>query len=139
MKVDPVCLRDFLPYARSHARLSLFLRTVFDLFIFVLAVFVTVLYRSGGMNEENLPSPDALLAEAEQERSPNILSSYWAVMHTLRNKGFSYREIAAWLSGRGVQVDHNEVYRAYTRELSDYQAADEEKLSDDEARREAGL
>ncbi|MFM7101934.1 MAG: hypothetical protein ACKO3N_12270, partial [Verrucomicrobiota bacterium] len=30
---------------------------------------------------------------------------------TLRDKGFSYREIAAWLAGRGVAADHNAVYR----------------------------
>jgi hypothetical protein len=33
-----------------------------------------------------------------------------------------YREIADWFSERGVDVDHNAVYRVYTNSLSDHDA-----------------
>jgi hypothetical protein len=57
--------------------------------------------------------PDIALQEAQQELDKNFLLQYLETMHVLREKGFSYREIASWLAERGVDVDHNEVYRVY--------------------------
>ena len=65
------------------------------------------------------------------------MSAYCPVIATLRGKGFSYREIAEWLSERGVDVDHNAVYRVYLNSLSKYEAAIEEKEIDEEAQEEA--
>jgi hypothetical protein len=64
-----------------------------------------------------MPAPEQLLMEAEGEANYRNLASYSAVIGTLRGKGFSYREIAEWLSERGVPVDHNAVYRIYTNSL----------------------
>jgi hypothetical protein len=97
-------------------------------FVFVLDVFGFVHYCSGVENE--LPPPDALLAEAEAELSPRVIERYVDVITTLREKDFSYREIAAWLCERGVRVDHNEVYRAYTKNMPDHErgeVAEEDK------------
>jgi len=69
-----------------------------------------------------MPPPDALLREAEEEPNYRDLSEYCPVIATLRGKGFSYREIAEWLSERGVELDHNAVYRLYTRNMSDHEA-----------------
>lgn len=75
--------------------------------------------------------------EAEQELNSWDLSQYSEVIGTLRRKRFSYREIAEWLSERGIPVDHNAVYRVYTNSLSVYEAATEEQEVDREAQEEA--
>jgi hypothetical protein len=82
-----------------------------------------------------MPPPDALLREAEKEPNYRDLSEYCPVIATLRGKGFSYREIAEWLSQRGVELDHNAVYRLYTRNMSVHEA----KMEDQEADLEAQL
>lgn len=58
------------------------------------------------------PDPQHLVAAAAAEASRRPLRDYAEALRTLRDKGFSYREIAAWLAGRGVEADHNAVYRA---------------------------
>jgi hypothetical protein len=58
-------------------------------------------------------------------------------IQTLREKGFSYREIADWVSQRGVDVDHNAVYRVYRNSLSDYDAHLEDLQEAEEAQEEA--
>jgi hypothetical protein len=74
------------------------------------------------------PTPERLLAEAEQEIDKKALDGYGSVIRTLRDKKrFSYREIAEWLSERGVTSDHNAVYRAYMRNLTPNEREDEEK------------
>jgi hypothetical protein len=83
-----------------------------------------------------MPPPDALLREAEDEPNYRDLSEYCPVIATLRGKGFSYREIAEWLSERGVELDHNAVYRLYTRNLSDHEARMEDQEADLEAQLE---
>ena len=57
--------------------------------------------------------PDIARQMAEEEVDRDLLRQYVDTIHVLREKGFSYREIAEWLSDRGVDVDHNEVYRTY--------------------------
>jgi len=83
------------------------------------------------------PPPDILLEEAEAEPNYRDLGEYFEVMRRLRDKGFSYREIAGWLSERGVDADHNAVYRVYMRNLSDDEAHMEEQEADREAQEEA--
>ncbi len=84
-----------------------------------------------------MPRPEALLMEAEQELNCNDFSAYSEVIRTLRNKRFSYREIAEWLTERGVPVDHNAVYRIYTKSLTDFDAAMEAAEVDREEEEEA--
>ncbi len=83
------------------------------------------------------PAPDLLLQEAEQEPDYRSLAVYARSIGVLRKKGFSYREIAEWFSDRGVDVDHNAVYRVYTNSLSDLDAHMEAKRENDEALEEA--
>ena len=79
------------------------------------------------------PPPEILLHEAEQEGDQAVLRQYAQVIHVLRGKHFSYREIADWLNERGVKTDRNEVYRIYSKilppevEAQESQEADEEK------------
>jgi transposase-like protein len=84
-----------------------------------------------------MPPPELLFHEAEQEPDFRTLSAYADSIGMLRTKGFSYREIAEWLSQRGIHVDHNAVYRVYTNSLSDYDAHLEDLREAEEAQREA--
>ena len=84
-----------------------------------------------------MPPPEFLFREAEQEPDFRTLSAYVDSIRTLRDKGFSYREIAHWLSQRGVAVDHNAVYPVYTNSLSDYDAHLEGLREAEEAREAA--
>jgi hypothetical protein len=84
-----------------------------------------------------MPDPERLFREAEQEPDFRALSAYVDSIRMLRDKGFSYREIADWLSERDLEVDHNAVYRAYTKNLSDYEAHLEDQREADEAYEEA--
>jgi hypothetical protein len=83
------------------------------------------------------PPPEALFHEAESEPDFRSLSQYKDSIRVLRNKRFSYRDIADWLSERGVPADHNSVYRVYTKSLSDYDAHLEAQRVDEEDRDEA--
>jgi len=85
----------------------------------------------------SLPPPEFLFREAEQEPDLLTLSAYVDSIGMLRRKGFSYRDIAHWLSERGVDVDHNAVYRVYTNSLSDYDAHLEDLREAEEAEEEA--
>jgi hypothetical protein len=85
----------------------------------------------------SMPPPEVLFQEAEQEPDFRALSAYSDSIRMLRGKGFSYREIADWLSERGFDVDHNAVYRVYTNSLSDYDAHLEELREAEEAQQEA--
>src|SRR6266480_3162001 len=64
----------------------------------------------------SMPPPELLFREAEQEPDFRTLSAYVDSVRTLRDKGFSYRDIADWLSERGVHADHNAVYRVRSEE-----------------------
>jgi len=60
------------------------------------------------------PEPHDLLKEAEREVAHGDLKNYATVIATLRKKGFSFREIAEWLNARGLETNHNAVYRVFT-------------------------
>ncbi len=83
------------------------------------------------------PPPEVLFLEAEQEPDNRELGQYLDSIRVLRGKSFSYREIAEWLSERGVNADHNSVYRVYTKSLSDWHAHLEAEREADEERDEA--
>ena len=82
------------------------------------------------------PPVEALLAEAEQEEDQQELREYAEVIGVLRQKHFSYREIAEWLNERGFQTDRNEVYRLYCKTLHPAEAAQESQAADEEDRTE---
>ena len=85
----------------------------------------------------SMPPPDVLFREAEGEPDFRALSAYADSIGMLRDKGFSYREIADWFSERGIDVDHNAVYRVYTNSLSNYDAHLENLREAEEAYEEA--
>jgi hypothetical protein len=85
----------------------------------------------------SMPPPDWLFQQAEQEPDFQTLSAYVDSIQLLRDKGFSYREIAQWLSEHGVLADHNAVYRVYHNNLSDYDSYLEDQRENQEALDEA--
>jgi len=67
--------------------------------------------------QEFMADPQQLHAEAQKEPRRRVLGDYRDTIRLLREeKGFSLREIAAWFQERGLQVDHNAIWRAYAKE-----------------------
>jgi hypothetical protein len=66
--------------------------------------------------EEFAVDPLQLQAEAQNEPRRRGLDDYRDAIRVLKEqKGFSLREIAAWLQQRGLKVDHNAVWRTYSK------------------------
>ena len=85
---------------------------------------------SGGSHSP-FPEPHDLLKEAEKEIGHSDLKNYARVIAKLRQKGFSFRDIAEWLKARGVPTNHNAVYRVFTTCLARGEAEDiEERLEE---------
>src|ERR1039457_3949225 len=71
---------------------------------------------SGMANEEFTANPQQVLAEAVQEPRRRGLADYQEAIRVLKEeKEFSFRDIAVWLQQRGLKVDHNAVWRAYSK------------------------
>ena len=67
-------------------------------------------------NEEFAVNPQQLLAEAVQEPRRRGLGDYQEAIRVLKEeKDFSFRQIAVWLQQHGLKVDHNAVWRAYSK------------------------
>lgn len=94
-------------------------------------------------NDVQLPPPDLVLQAAREQEPQRILNDYTEAIHELRNKNFTFREIAVWLGRFGFEVDHNAVWRAYAKTVGDFQAVveakDDERLEREEAFRDAEL
>lgn len=56
---------------------------------------------------------DKILADAKAAPSKVRLEEYREAVQELRKKGFSWREIADFLTERGVSTDHTRVYRTF--------------------------
>lgn len=81
-----------------------------------------------------MPHPDDLMHEAEEEANYRDLADYTQVIGKLREKGFSYRDIAEWLTERGVEVDHNAVFRVYTQKMTEAEEVREAQIEEEEKR-----
>lgn len=58
------------------------------------------------------------------EPDVRLISDYSDAIAIMRNKGYTFREIAEWLGKNcNIEADHNAVYRAYTKGLSEEEAA----------------
>ncbi len=63
---------------------------------------------------QEAPEPDAFLEEAKKEKKRKLLADHINTINVLRQeKRFTFREIADWLTSRGISTDHSGVYRAY--------------------------
>ena len=82
------------------------------------------------------PPPEIVARAARDEANPRLVGDYHEAIRVLRDeKRFTFREIAEWLSKRfGIDADHNAVYRAYTKGMSDQDAAFESIRDEDDER-----
>jgi hypothetical protein len=90
----------------------------------------------------NLPDPEIVARAAAEAAAPRVLEDYSDAIQILREKKFTFREIAEWLGKNfGIQADHNSVWRAHTKYMDDYtahvEATEDEELERDEALAEA--
>ncbi len=86
----------------------------------------------------NLPDPEIVARAAAEAAAPRVLEDYIVAIETLRDKKFTFREIAEWLGKNfGIQADHNSVWRAYTKHMDDFTAHMEAKEDEDLERNEA--
>jgi hypothetical protein len=71
------------------------------------------------MNMENkeAPDPNDLLRQALTAPKYPKLAPFFKVVYTLRSKGMSWRDIAAWLEERGVEASHTTVRDLHKSEL----------------------
>jgi hypothetical protein len=73
---------------------------------------------------ENLAEGDQLIVEkiaAEAEKTPpkdSGLAIHVGAIVKLRAKGYSYRDIAAWFTERGIKANHVDVWRAHKNSLA---------------------
>jgi hypothetical protein len=70
------------------------------------------------------PPPEHVVEMAMAEPNIRLISDYNEAIRILRGKGFTFREIAEWLGEKfDIKADHNAVYRAYTKYMTDQDAA----------------
>jgi hypothetical protein len=90
----------------------------------------------------DLPHPELVARAAAEASAPRVLEDYNEAISILRDKKFTYREIAEWLTEHfGIPADHNSVWRAHTKCMNEYdahiEAQEDEELERDEAIAEA--
>ena len=84
--------------------------------------------------QDDLPDPDALEELAEAMPRKVTLRNYVGAMGTLRAKGYSYQEVAEWLSKKlGAEVTRSQV--SYLLNIPDYvlEREKEEAQAEEEA------
>ena len=87
---------------------------------------------------ENLPDPELVARAAAEEPAPRLLEDYMDAITILREKEFTFREIAEWLNKKfSIQADHNSVWRVYTKHMSDIDAHEEAEADEITERDEA--
>ena len=88
--------------------------------------------------ENNLPDPDEVARAAAEACAPRVLEDYIEAIETLRDKKFTFREIADWLGKKfSIQADHNSVWRAYTKHMNEFEAHQEAEADEELERDEA--
>ena len=58
-------------------------------------------------------NPKEILADAKVAKPKPRIEAYRETVVTLRDKGYTWREIADFLNERGVSIDHTRIYRNF--------------------------
>jgi hypothetical protein len=86
----------------------------------------------------NLPDPEIVARAAGEAAAPRVLEDYSDAIEILRDKKFTFREIAKWLGKNfGIQADHNSVWRAFTKYMDNCEAHEEAQADEELEREEA--
>ena len=81
--------------------------------------------------ESTIMLREAFLEEARREPKRKLVWDHIETINHLRNeKRFTFRDIAAWLTARGVEMDHSAVYRAYIGAIPKDRRSPEEDWTD---------
>jgi hypothetical protein len=87
---------------------------------------------------DELPHPELVARAAAEAAAPRVLEDYNEAISILRDKKFTFREIAEWLTETfGIPADHNSVWRAHTKHMNAYQAHQEVEADEETERDEA--
>lgn len=72
-------------------------------------------------------NPNDLLAEAQEviNNGGIFLDDYSETMWSLRNAGWSFRRIAEWMTSKGIECTHNQVYYVLSKGVTEQQDATE--------------
>ncbi|MBK9684523.1 MAG: hypothetical protein IPO59_15025 [Betaproteobacteria bacterium] len=65
-----------------------------------------------------MTTADTLQQAAMSAPEKDDTQAHLGTVATLRGKGYSWRDIAAFMAEHGVSIDHARLYRAYTRHLA---------------------
>ncbi|MFA5257874.1 MAG: hypothetical protein WC360_06980 [Opitutales bacterium] len=71
------------------------------------------------MNENKKPSPDEMLAKAQEAAGIPTLKDYISTIMTLRECGWSDRKIADWFCKQGYQVTFGQIYYVRSRHIDE--------------------
>ena len=63
-----------------------------------------------------MTNPSDILKDARSAKSRESLDDYREAISVLREKGYSWREVAEFLQARGVNTDHTKLYRFMTQQ-----------------------
>jgi len=63
----------------------------------------------------HMPTVTDILKAAQSATAKDSLDAHLPTIETLRDKGYTWREIAAFLTERGVPTDHSKVFRLATK------------------------
>lgn len=87
---------------------------------------------------DDLPPPEIVAQAAAKAAAPRLVEDYIEAIRILRDKKFTFREIAEWLGKEfDIEADHNSVWRAYTKHMDDYRAHLEAESDEELERNEA--
>lgn len=87
-------------------------------------------------NNESVLNPKAIWEEAQNAEAPEIkhsLSDYYETIYCLRGKGWSYRQIATWLTEHGIKANFNQVYYVTRTPREVYRKMEEEDALTEDA------
>lgn len=84
---------------------------------------------------ESHPPPEILMQLAMDEPNRRLLDEQRGTIAVLRDeKGFTFREIAEWLTDKGIECDYNAVYRVYTKGMHPGEVAQLDEVTNQEER-----
>jgi hypothetical protein len=84
-------------------------------------------------------TPRGMLEEAQEEVEQRELAEYLDSISLLREKGFSFRAIAEFLTKHGVTADHNSVYRIFTKGMTEEEVVMRAEIDEEQRERAEAL
>jgi hypothetical protein len=91
-----------------------------------------IMLQTMNSDERDLPSPDALEDEVHLMPPKVPLRHYYGALKAMRDKGYSYAEVAQWISQKlGLEISRNKVAYLLNTPAHVLEAEDEEEALDE--------